>query len=336
MQQEIFPMSITKDKVMSLKQAVAGLVTDGCHLSVGGFTVNRCPMAAVHEIIRQGRRGLHLYAHSNGQAVDELVGAGCVDRIEIAYGGSGRFAPTCVRFKKAVESGRLCVEDYTNYQMTLRFMAGAMGVPFLPTLTGLGTDIIARWGFSESMRRSDPRLPDRKLVVTDNPFGVWADATRVVLVPAATPDVTILHVQQADAQGTFRILGLSFADVEQAGAAKKVIVTCEELVDGRALRQDSDRNAMAFTAVDAVVHVPWGAFPTACWGRYDYDPDYLRMYAEHAADDARFEAWLDRFVRGVEDHEGFMDLVGRDRLERLRACGGRGYAPGLLRGEGTP
>jgi glutaconate CoA-transferase subunit A len=325
-------MSNTRGKVMSLRQAVAEFVTDGSHLSVGGFTVNRNPMAAVHEIIRQKRRGLHLYAHSNGQAVDELVGAGCVDRIEIAYAGSGRFAPTCVRFRKAVEQGRLLVEDYSNYQMTLRFMAGAMGVPFLPTLTGLGTDILTRWGFSEDMRRSDPRLPDRKLVVTDNPFGTWTDAARVVLVPAVTPDVTILHVQQADVRGTFRIKGLSFADVEQAGAARKVIVTCEELVDEQALRQDSDRNAMAFTAVDAVVHVPWGAYPTACWGLYDYDPDFLRTYAEHAAHDAAYKAWLERFILGTEDHEGFLDVVGREGLERLRAARGRGYAAGLERG----
>ena len=97
--------------------------------SIGGFTINRNPMGAVYEIIRQQKRHLHLYAHSNGQWVDELIGAGCVDGIEIAYAGSGRFAPTCIRFRKAVESGRLKVEDYSNYQMTLRFMAGAMGVP---------------------------------------------------------------------------------------------------------------------------------------------------------------------------------------------------------------
>lgn len=327
-------MNSEAGKVMSLRQAVDRFVTDGCHLSVGGFTVNRNPMAAVYEVIRQRRRGLHLYAHSNGQAVDELVGAGCVDRIEIAYAGSGRFAPTCVRFRKAAEEGRLAVEDYTNYQMTLRFMAGAMGVPFLPTLTGLGTDIAELWGFSKGMRRSDPRLPDHKLVVAENPFGAWGGASRVVLVPAVTPDVTILHVQQADAQGTFRIRGLSFADVEQAGAARRVIVTCEELVDGDRLRKDSDRNAMAFMAVDAVVHVPWGAFPTACWGHYDYDPDYLWMYAQQAENEALHGDYVERYVLGVKDHEGLLDLVGRDRLDRLRAAEGRGYAAGLERGGG--
>ena len=98
-------MNIAREKVMGLAEAVGRFVRDGAHLSIGGFTCNRNPMAAVYEIIRQRRRGLHLYAHSNGQGVDELVGAGCVARIEIAYAGTGRFAPTCIRFRRAVEKG---------------------------------------------------------------------------------------------------------------------------------------------------------------------------------------------------------------------------------------
>ena len=99
------------------------------------------------EIIRQNKRGLHLYAHSNGQGVDELVGAGCVANLEIAYGGTGKFMSTCLRFKKAIQDQTIKVEDYSNYQMTLRFLAGAMGLPFLPTRSSLGTDIINKWGF---------------------------------------------------------------------------------------------------------------------------------------------------------------------------------------------
>ena len=113
----------------------------------------------------QGKKGLHLYAHSNGQGVDELIGGGCVAKLEIAYAGSGRFAPTCVRFRKAVENGTLAVEDYSNYQMTLRFLAGAMGVPFLPTRSSLGTSIIEKWGFAESTRESDPKLPVKKMIL---------------------------------------------------------------------------------------------------------------------------------------------------------------------------
>jgi len=318
-------------KVMSLREAVKRFVGDGSHLSIGGFTVSRNPMAAVHEIIRRGRRNLHLYAHSNGQGVDELVGAGCVSRLEIAYCGSGRFAPTCVRFARAVASGALAVEDYSNYHMTLRFMAGAMGVPFLPTRSGLGTDIVETWGFDAAARRSDPSLPPMKLAVVDNPFGNWGGAPRVVLVPAITPDVTIIHVQQADAEGTCRIRGLPFADVEQAKASRAVIVTCEELVAGGELRRDPDRNALPFLFADAVVHVPWGAYPTACHGLYDYDPAYLHAYAESAADDETFRRRLERLVLDVESHEAFLDLVGRDRLDAIRADARTGYAKGLER-----
>ena len=131
-------MKSQADKVMGLKEAVALLVTDGCHLSIGGFTINRNPMAAIYEIIRQGKKDLHLYAHSNGQGVDELIGAGCVKRLEIAYAGSGRFAPTCIRFRRAVENGELSVEDYSNYHMTLRFLAGGHGFAFSPDPFGSG------------------------------------------------------------------------------------------------------------------------------------------------------------------------------------------------------
>ncbi|MCP5107621.1 MAG: hypothetical protein GY950_29810 [bacterium] len=120
------------EKVKTLKEAVGQFIQKGCHISFGGFTVNRQPMACAYEIIRQGIKDLHVYIHSGGQTLDILIGAGCVKAVEIAYGANGRFAPTCVRFRKAVENGELLVEDYTNYQMTLRFQAGAMGVPFLP------------------------------------------------------------------------------------------------------------------------------------------------------------------------------------------------------------
>jgi glutaconate CoA-transferase, subunit A len=325
------PINNDTDKVMTLEAAVRRFVTDGCHLSIGGFTVNRNPMAAVYEIIRQGKRRLHLYAHSNGQGVDELIGGGCVDRLEIAYGGNGRFAPTCIRFRRAVEAGELVVEDYSNYQMTLRFAAGAMGVPFLPVRSGLGTDIVAKWGFDMEMRRADPRLPDQKLCVIDNPFGDWAQATKLVLVPAINPDVTILHAQSADRTGTVRIRGLTFADVEQARAARRVIVTCEELVEEDGLRDNPGANQLPFFCVDAVVHQPMGAYPTACYGHYDYDPAYLNAYRDHARDETSYRSYLDRYVYGAADHQAFLDLQDAGQLERIQADPHKGYAIGLDR-----
>lgn len=324
-------MNTGTDKVMSLKKAIGRFVRDGAHISIGGFTVNRNPMAAVYEIIRQKKRGLHLYAHSNGQGADELIGGGCIERLEIAYGGNGRFAPTCTRFRKAVENGTLAVEDYSNYQMTLRFTAGAMGVPFLPVRSGMGTDIVARWGFDAATRRADPKLPDHKVCIIDNPFGQWSRASRLVLVPAINPDVTIVHVQQADRAGTIRIDGLTFADVEQAKAARHVIVTCEKLVDADRLRQRSETNQLPFFCVDAVVEIPWGAYPTACYRHYDYDPAYLNAYRIHARDEMRYGDYLQKQIFGVADHAAFLQRQNSDHLEKIRADKRTGYAVGLDR-----
>jgi glutaconate CoA-transferase subunit A len=324
-------MNTASEKTMTLSQAVAQFVPKGCHISIGGFTINRNPMAAVYEIIRQGITGLHLYAHSNGQGVDELVGGGCVDELEIAYAGSGRFAPTCARFRKAVQEGTLLVEDYSNYQMTLRFLAGAMGVPFLPTRSGLGTDIIEKWGFAPARRQADAKLPDKKLVVLDNPFGNWAEVSKLLLVPAINPDVTIVHVQSCDRQGTARIEGLTFADVEQVRSARHVIITCEELVDTAQLRAESDRNQIPFICVDAVVPIPYGAYPTACYRYYDYDPIYLNYYRQMAEDEGRYQDYLQEFVYGVTSHEDLLEKVGRERTDRIKADPRTGYAVNLDR-----
>ena len=324
-------MNISQNKTISLSEAVTKFVFSGCHLSIGGFTASRNPMAAVYEIIRQKISNIHLYAHSNGQGVDELIGAGCVSRLEIAYAGTGRFAPTCVRFKKAAQSGAIAIEDYSNYQMTLRFMAGAMGVPFLPTRSSLGTDIIEKWGFSRLMRSEDSRLPDQKLRVMDNPFGSWGDAPKLVLVPAINCDVTIIHVQKADLEGTVRMEGLSFSDVEQAKCARHLIVTCEELVSSDFLKAGPDQNQIPSFCVDAVVHIPYGAYPTACYRYYDYDPTYLNAYRKNAEDDSLYNAYLEEFVYGVPDHQGLLNKIGNGRLDAIKADPRTGYAVGLDR-----
>ena len=221
------PMERISPKVMPIKTAVGRFLFDGAHISIGGFTLNRNPMAAVYEIIRQGYCNLHVYAHSNGTSIDELIGANCISKLEIAYAGNGKTAATCIRFRKAVQERQIQVEDYSNFMMSLRFLAGAMGVPFMPTLSGLGSEITTTWGFSKEIREADPKMADDKLVIMDNPFGHWGDADKVLLVPAINPDVTFLHVQKADTMGTCRIDGLTFADVEQAKASRKVVVTCE-------------------------------------------------------------------------------------------------------------
>ena len=198
------------DKVMSPKEVVKRFIKDGSQIAIGGFTVVRNPMAIAYEIVRQGINDIHLVCHSHGQALDVLIGAGCVKRLEIAYGGNGRYAPTCIRFKKAIQRGEIQFEDYSNYQMTLRFLAGALGIPFIPTKSGLGSDLLNYEGFPKELR-GQGKVASKKFSLMQNPFNEKDD--RVVLLPALNPDVALVHAQYVGEDGTVRIKGLTFADI---------------------------------------------------------------------------------------------------------------------------
>jgi len=316
------------DKLMSLQEAVGRFVTNGCQLSIGGFTVARNPMAAVYEIVRQRIRDIHLVCHSNGQGLDVLIGAGCVKRVEIAYGGNGRYAPTCFRFRKAVERSQIEFEDYSNYQMSLRFLAGSLSIPFISTKSGLGSDLLRLQGFSEEIRGQN-NVARKKFEIIQNPFAEEED--RVVLLPALTPDVAIIHAQYVGEDGTVRIKGLTFADAEQAKSADAVIVTCEEIVSRSFIRLDPDQNTLPPFFVDAIVKLPYGAHPTACFGFYDYDPKHLNHYKKVAKDDDSFNKYLDEWVYGVADHEEYLNRVGAAALLGIKANPVVGYAQGLDR-----
>lgn len=316
------------EKLMSLEEAVSRFVTDGCQLSIGGFTVTRNPMAAIYEIVRQRIRDIHLVCHSNGQGLDVLIGAGCVKRVEIAYGGNGRYAPTCFRFRRAVEQGWIEFEDYSNYQMSLRFLAGSLSIPFIPTKSGLGSDLLRVHGFSEEIRKQR-KVATKKFEILRNPFAEEED--QVVLLPALTPDVAIIHAQYVGEDGTVRVKGLTFADVEQAKSADVVIVTCEEIVPTSFIRLDPDQNTMPAFFVDAIVKVPYGAHPTACFGFYDYDPKHLNLYKKVAKDDESFKKYLEEWVYSVPTHEEYLNRVGVSALLNIKANPVVGYAQGLDR-----
>lgn len=316
------------DRLMGLDEAVSRFVKDGCQLAIGGFTITRNPMAVAYEIVRQRVKDIHLVCHSNGQALDVLVGAGCVRRLEIAYGGNGRYAPTCVRFKKAVQRSEIEFEDYSNYQMSLRFLAGALSIPFIPTKSGLGSDLMNYEGFSPDIRREE-KVASKKYAKMQNPFSEEKD--EVVLLPALTPDVTILHAQFVGDDGTVRMKGLTFADIEQAKAADTVIVTCEDIVPRSFIRTDPDQNSLPPFFVDAIVKVPYGAHPTACYGFYDYDPRHLNLYRKMAEDDVLFKEYLDEWVYGVGSWEDYLTKVGMEMILKIKANPVIGYAPGLDR-----
>jgi len=316
------------DKLMTLEDAVRCFIKNGSQIAIGGFTVTRNPMALAYEIVRQGIKDIHLVCHSHGQALDVLIGAGCVKRLEIAYGGNGRYAPTCIRFKKAIQSGEIQFEDYSNYQMSLRFLAGALGIPFIPTKSGLGSDLINLEGFPPEIRK-EKKVASKKYVVTQNPFNSWGD--KVVLLPALNPDVAIMHAQYVGEEGTVRIKGLTFADIEQAKSADIVIVTCEEIVPRSFIRLDPDQNSLPPFFVDAIVKIPYGAHPTAVYTCYDYDPKHLNLYKKVADDDRTFKEYLDEWVYGVKSHEEYLEKIGSTTLFQIKANPVLGYAVGLDR-----
>jgi len=316
------------DKLMTPEAAVRKFVKNGCQLAIGGFTINRNPMALVYEIVRQKVRNLHLVCHSNGQALDVLIGAGCVKRLEIAYGGNGRYAPTCIRFKSSIERGEIEFEDYSNFQMSLRFLAGSLGIPFISTKSGLGSDILRHEGFATATRQ-EPKVAKKKFALLQNPF--TEDEDPVVLLPALTPDVALIHAQYVGEDGTVRIKGLTFADLEQAKSADVVIVSCETILSRAAIRSDPDQNSLPAFMVDAIVPLPYGAHPTACFGFYDYDPRHLNLYKTAAADDVRFQSYLAEWIYETASHDQYLEKAGADQLAKIQADPELGCAKGLDR-----
>lgn len=315
-------------KLIELPEAAA-LVPDGATISFGGFTTQRHPMAFVYELIRLKRRDLYLFGHSPGGDWDILIGAGCVKRVELAYEADEAFNTIGPRWRLAVQRGKIEWEDYSNFAMVSRFAAGAMGIPFMPIRSLLGSDVLAREALTAQQRAADPRTSPRKLQVMESPFD---PNDRVVLVPAIHTEFAVLHVQKATANGIARIEGQTFADVQQALCADTVIVTAEEIVAEEVVRCEPERNLIPYFAIKHVCHVPFGAHPYAVFNYYDYDPRHLKLYHDGAEDEDKFQQYLERFVFGVKCHAEYLETIGgKARLDGLRADPGYGYRPDLRR-----
>jgi len=315
---------------MTLTEAIEKFVNNGSHISLGGSTANRNPMAAVYEIIRQQKKRLYLYGSIMGLGPDLLVGAGCVSGVELGYFGIGRYASTAPSFKRFAEQGLIRFEDYTNYQMALRFLAGAMGIPFIPTRSSLGSDIIEEWGIDERMRQSDGRIAPKKLILLNNPFNLESDE-KVVLLPAINPDVTIIHAQKVDREGNVRIEGLSFSDVEQAKAAKHLIVTCEEICENEALRSQPQLNQLPSFFPDAIIKVPKGAHPTQCYNYYDLDVYFLPALIEASKNEGTLCTFFEEYVFSSKDHEDYLAKLGNEVFYEIKADPCIGYRSNLNR-----
>jgi len=201
-------------------------------------------------------------------------------------------------FRRGAESGQLTVTNLTNFAVALALQAGAMGVPFLPTRSALGSDLAKDNEFFAEFQ---------------SPF----TGEKLHAVKALVPDVTIVQVQRADREGNAHCWGGLGVMLEGVRAAKKVIVVAEEIVEPEVIASDPNRTVIPGFLVEAVVECPWGAHPSPVQGHYSRDNAYFRQYHEQTKTPADFAAWQARWVDGVNDRREYLNLLGACRQEEL-------------------
>ena len=245
------------EKIMSAPEAIDRFVHDGDHLIIGNYTVGTC-MELVFEIVRQGKKGFTLYSQSGILDVEVLVAAGAVERLVATYvlRSGGRNGGSAV--ERALNDGSLLMEDYTNYNYNARLEAGMHGFSFMQVFEGImATDLFKKRSF----------LGDNKYRVIKCPY----TGKDVVTVPAANPDVCIVHVQRADKFGNAQYWGAIGSVPAAALASKRIIISCEEIVDTEIIRSSPHHTIIPAFRADAVIEIPWGAHPTEVVGHYNQD-----------------------------------------------------------------
>lgn len=297
-------------KVSTLAQAVSSIPA-GSHIALSGFATARCAMAFAHEVIRQGLTGLTVSQCVGAMDADILVGAGAVSRIIYGGGSRGRSGQHfCLN--RAIEQDAIVAEEYSSLSMAFRYLAGSLGLPFIPIRSLRGSDIL---------KRVQEVAPDTASILAD-PFtgDEW-----LVLKPL-TPDVAVIQVQVADEEGNARILGPRWENEEQVKASTRTIVVTERLVSTEAIRSEPDRTLIPGFLVSHVVHLPFSAHPSSVYQVYDFDAAHIDLYASASKTPSGFQAYLDQYVYGVADHWAYLDQVGgMERLSSLIADPTLGY-----------
>lgn len=290
----------TASKLTSMHDAVAEHIPSGATVLLGAQMEQMIPFAAGHELIRQRRRDLTLVGPISDILFDQLIGAGCAANVFAAWVGNVS-AGVAYCLRRAVEQGvprRVEVTDYSNFTMALALHAGALGVPFLPTYSTLGGDLLKQ---NRNLREFISPVNDDKLVA----------------VRALRPDVAVLHVQRADEFGNAHIWGSLGVAVDGARAAGKVIIVAEEIVSPETIASDPNRTLVPGFLVAAVVHEPGGAHPSPVQGYYGRDHAFFAEYHEQSRKIEDFEKWLECWVFGVSDRRRYLKHLGAARFEAL-------------------
>jgi glutaconate CoA-transferase subunit A len=337
---------------MSLHDAVAKYVQSGDTICFGGFTTNRKPYAVMGEILRQGQTDFTVWAGPAGGDWDMMIGEGRVKAYINCYTANSGYTNVSRRFRAAIEAGKLTYEDYSQDVLMLQLHAASLGLPFLPVKLMSGSGLCKFWGISEETRKTLDKVDNLKFAYVENPFN---PGETVVAVPVPKLDTAVIHVQKASPDGTCIIEGDEFHDVDIAVAAKKVIVTCEELVSDEWIRRDPSVTSVFGECVSAVVHAPFGAWPSQCYNYYDCDDACMKEYDKASkyqdkedaekqiakekakaekkglpynapVDPETFKDYLDKWVYSVKDNDELLDKIGGARLAKLKVIPGLGYA----------
>jgi glutaconate CoA-transferase subunit A len=289
------------DKVVSAQQAIE-LIKDGDHVAIGGTLYSRSPMALVFALIKARRTGLTISRPLTCYEAELLLATGSSDHLVTSWVGIGLQWGLPRVFRSYVESGRATYDEWSHLAMGLRFKAGAMGVPYLPSLTMLGSDLAGAVGLET----------------------VTCPYTGEILaaVPALNPDVALLHVHRADRFGNAQVDGYRHMDVDMARAAKRVVISAEEIVAPEEIQARPGSTMLPHFAVDAVVRAPFGAYPNECYGLYEADMAHFDTYVEqvkaNGEDGAR--AYVAEHIDAHEDHAAFLAAVGAARLDECVAA----------------
>ena len=287
-------------KLVTMKAAIDRFVRDGDSIIVEGFTHLIC-FAAGHEIIRQRRRGLTVCRLTPDLIYDQLIGAGCVQRLVFSWAGNPGAGPLHA-LRRAVEHSipnSIELEEYSHFGMVARLAAGAAKLPFYPLRDYRGSDL--------------PRVNPLIKTVTC-PF----TGEELAAVPALNPDTAIIHVQRADDNGNAHVWGLMGVQKEAAFAARNTIIVAEEIVPESVIRSDPNRTLIPGLIVDAVVHEPFACHPSYAQGYYDRDNDFYVAWREISQDVEKFNSYLDEWVYGVRDRAEYVERMGAS-LARLKA-----------------
>src|SRR5687768_3583880 len=283
-------------KLIALPEAIAKFVSDGDTVYAAGFT-HLIPFAAGHEIVRQGKKDLILARATPDLIYDMLVAAGCARKVIFSYMGNPGVGSLRI-MRSALEQRKLEWEEYSHFGMITRLQAGASGLPFLPMNQTGGTDL-------EHANPNIKRIPD--------PYG----GEDVIVVPALNPDVAIVHVQRADANGNAHLWGIIGEQKEAAFAAKKVILTAEEIVDESVIRSDPNRTMIPGIVVSAVCHVPFACHPSYAQGYYDRDNEFYLAWDKISESTEATKQYLEEWVYGVKDRNEYWEKLGEEKHKRL-------------------